>query len=58
MAWAAGARGPRRHAISGPAGRELRAPVRADTLWGSEQSRDLERLSLLEGVPVAPDPFM
>lgn len=30
----------------------------ADTLWGSEQSRDLERLSLLEGVPVAPDPFM
>lgn len=57
-AWAAGAIGPRRHVVSGPAGRDLRAPLRADTLRGSEQSGDLERPSLLEGVLVAPDPFM
>ena len=31
-AWAAGAIGPRRHAVSAPAGRDLRASLRADTL--------------------------
>lgn len=52
-----GPAGPKCHPSCGPAGVDLQALLMG-SLWGSEKSRDLEKISLLERVLVAPGPLI